>query len=228
MTSEANKENSIIWFFKDLIIIVIIVVLIRSFLILPFKISGQSMYSSYYDRQFIIVDRFSYLNLPFFWITTPPKRWDVVVFNTHIEWKQYFIKRIIGTPWETIKISWWKVFVKKVWEKDFKYLDEKYLMDSNYNATYIRWSDKETTFIVPDGQYFVMWDNRNASTDSRTCFSSCDLPWKTNFIHRNDLMWKVFIDLGYFNISKFSFKQPDLWIDTTPKFFSSASNYDYK
>ena len=50
---------------KDLIIIFSVVVVIRTFLIVPFQISGQSMYDSYYDREFIIVDRFSYLALPF-------------------------------------------------------------------------------------------------------------------------------------------------------------------
>jgi signal peptidase I len=52
-------KNEVIDFFKDLIIIVVIVVLIRYFLAMPFQINGQSMYSSYYDKEFIIVDRLS-------------------------------------------------------------------------------------------------------------------------------------------------------------------------
>jgi len=79
-------------FFRDLAIILVIVFVVRSFFILPFQISGSSMDSSYYDREFIIVDRLSYLTY------TEPKRGDVVVFNTHREDKNYFIKRIIGTP----------------------------------------------------------------------------------------------------------------------------------
>lgn len=65
-----NKENPIprppsfkeelFDFLKDLIIIIGIVLVVRSFVILPFQISGQSMYDSYYDKEFIIVDRFSY------------------------------------------------------------------------------------------------------------------------------------------------------------------------
>jgi len=61
---EENKENprsEILDFLKDLIIIIIIVVIVRSYIAMPFQISGQSMYSSYYDREFIIVDRVSYL-----------------------------------------------------------------------------------------------------------------------------------------------------------------------
>jgi signal peptidase I len=59
-----NLRGEVIDFFKDLIVIIIIVVFIRTFLIEPFQISGQSMYPTYYDREFIIVDRFSSLDIP--------------------------------------------------------------------------------------------------------------------------------------------------------------------
>ena len=50
-------------FIRDLVIILLIVVFIRSFLFMPFQINGQSMYNSYYDKEFIIVDRLSYLDI---------------------------------------------------------------------------------------------------------------------------------------------------------------------
>jgi signal peptidase I len=53
-------KQEVVDFFKDLVVIVVIVLLIRHFLIMPFQINGQSMYSSYYDKEFIIVDRLSY------------------------------------------------------------------------------------------------------------------------------------------------------------------------
>jgi hypothetical protein len=64
-----NKDNSnfkkeLISFLKDLVIIIFIVFVIRTFFVLPFQISGQSMYDSYYDKEFIIVNRFEYLKLP--------------------------------------------------------------------------------------------------------------------------------------------------------------------
>lgn len=227
-TTQNQHLKEIYDFLKDLVIIVLVVVFIRSYFILPFQISGQSMYDSYYDREFIIVDRFSYLDLPFAGSMKNPTRGDVVVFNTHIEGKEYFIKRIIATPGEMVKIAWGKVYVKAVGAQDFVYLDEKYLMDGNYNATYVRGSDEENIYTVPEGQYFVMGDNRNASTDSRACFSSCDLPGKSNFISKDDLVGKVLLDLGYFSFSQFGFTQPDLWIETKPRFLSSPSTYQYK
>lgn len=104
-TTQNQHLKEIYDFLKDLVIIVLVVVFIRSYFILPFQISGQSMYDSYYDREFIIVDRFSYLDLPFAGSMKNPTRGDVVVFNTHIEGKEYFIKRIIATPGEMVKIA---------------------------------------------------------------------------------------------------------------------------
>jgi signal peptidase I len=53
-------KNEVLDFFKDLVIIVIVVLLIRTFIAMPFQINGQSMWSSYYNSEFIIVDRLSY------------------------------------------------------------------------------------------------------------------------------------------------------------------------
>ncbi len=222
-----SLKHEVIDFFKDLIIIVCIVLFIRAFLILPFQISGQSMYDSYYDREFIIVDRLSLLELPIFWSIREPARGDAVVFNTHIDGKEYFIKRIIWLPWETIKIEEGKVFVKKVGSDEFEYLDETYLNETNYNSTYVRGSDAEKIYELPERWYFVMWDNRNGSTDSRSCFASCEFGEKEPYILREDIVGKVLVDLGYFNLKKFGFIHPDLGIDTSPKFFSSPAIYNY-
>jgi signal peptidase I len=59
-----DMKKEVFDFLKDLVWIVIIVVIIRTFLAEPFQISGQSMANSYYNREFIIVDRFSYLDIP--------------------------------------------------------------------------------------------------------------------------------------------------------------------
>ncbi len=222
-----SLKHEVIDFLKDLVIIVVIVLFIRTFLILPFQISGQSMYDSYYDRQFIIVNRLSFLEFPIFWSISEPQRGDAIVFNTHMDGKEYFIKRIIWLPGETLKIEGGKVFVKKVWAEEFEYLDEKYLNDTNYDSTYVRGNDEEKIYEIPERWYFVMWDNRNGSTDSRSCFASCEFGDKEPHIVRDDIVGKVFIDLGYFNLKKFQFVHPDLGIDTAPQFFSSPAVYNY-
>ena len=63
--SESNKTiREVIGFLRDLVIIFIIVIFIRSFIVTPFRINGSSMETSYHDKEYIIVDKFSYLNLP--------------------------------------------------------------------------------------------------------------------------------------------------------------------
>ena len=214
-------KNDIIDFFKDLVFIVVIVVLIKTFIAMPFQINGQSMYSSYYDKEFIIVDRLTYS-------FTEPNRWDVIVFKPYVsEDKQYYLKRIIGIPWDNLKIENWKVFLKKTWETEFKELDEKYLNDENKWFTFIWWSKTMHQYAIWEWQYFVMWDNRNHSTDSRECFSSCAIEWRDNFTKKSDITGKIFLDLWYFSFKSFSFMQPNLWIDTKPKFFDTPNSAEY-
>lgn len=214
-------KNDIIDFFKDLVFIVVVVLLIKTFIAMPFQINGQSMYSSYYDKEFIIVDRLSYR-------FSEPSRWDVIVFKPYVsDEKKYFLKRIIAVPGDNLKIENWNVFLKKSWEAEYVQLDEKYLNDENKWYTFIGWSKAMHQYVLWEDQYFVMWDNRNHSTDSRECFSSCAIEWKDNFINYDDITGKLFLDLWYFNFKSFSFMQPNLWIDTEPRFFDSPSSFEY-
>jgi signal peptidase I len=180
------------------------------------------MYSSYYDKEFIIVDRLSSH------ISTP-NRWDVIVFKPHVSIdKEYFIKRVIGLPGDHIKIEDWNIFLKKEGSNDYVELDEKYLNEENKWFTFVWWSKTTHMYDLWKDQYFVMWDNRNHSTDSRECFSSCAIEGRTNFISAKDITGHVFLDLWYFNFRSFKFLQPNLWIDTTPKFFNSPSSFKYE
>ncbi len=214
-------KNEILDFFKDLIVIVVIVLVIRTFLAMPFQISWQSMYSSYYDKEFIIVDRLSY----YLW---DPDRGDVVVFKPHISKDRvYFLKRILWVPWDKIKIENGEVYLWKKWDFGYKMLDETYLNEENRWYTYVNWSKEKFEYALKENDYFVLWDNRNHSTDSRECFSSCSMSWNSNFIWKADITWRLFLDLWYFNFKAFDFIQPRLWIDTKPRFFDTVSTYEY-
>lgn len=67
-TTELNEGSKtvkeLISFFRDLVIILFIVLFIRMFVVTPFRINGSSMETSYHDKEYILVDKFSYLNLP--------------------------------------------------------------------------------------------------------------------------------------------------------------------
>ena len=215
-------------FLKDIIIILIIVLVMRTFFIMPFKINGQSMYESYYDKQFIIVDRLSYRDIPFVWSIQEVERWDVVVFAPWVSQdRKYFIKRVLGLPGETLKIEWGKVYIKQVNASEFIEVDEQeYLSEENENKTIVRWESGEVVYEIPEDSYFVMGDNRNHSTDSRTCFQSCSV--RDNYVVPWEIIWKVLFDLGYFNFRNFSFMHPDLGISTKPKFFNGLGSYNYE
>lgn len=227
MSSEENKIEKdwvlreILDFFKDLAVVIILVIVIRTFLAMPFQINWQSMYSSYYDREFIVVDRLTY-NF------SNPSRGDVVVFKPRVsDEKKYFLKRVIWVPGDTLKIEWGNVYIKKSWSDEFVLLDESwYLNDENNGHTYVWLNKVSKIYTLWEDDYFVMWDNRNHSTDSRECFSNC--VWRTEFVPKADIVWKVFVDLWYFNLKKFTFIQPQLWINTTPRFFSSPSTHKYE
>ena len=103
----------------------------------------------------IIIDKFSYK-------IDSPKRYDIVVFpikDTDADGKKrYFIKRIIGLPGETVYIDDGRVYINGSLLKSEKYGKE--LMKEAGTA-----SEPQT---LASDEYFVLGDNRNMSTDSRS------------------------------------------------------------
>lgn len=233
LKTEKKKFNEFIEFIRDLIIILIIVMIIRTYFVAPFQISWSSMETNYHDKEFIIVNKFSYASL-FSMYVGHPLRWDVVIFRPHASnWKEYYIKRVLALPWETIKFQDWEVFIKKVWDKKFIKLNETYLSPINKWKTFLPFDVKDTEFTVPTNEYFLTWDNRNNSSDSRSCFMSCSIWNSTHFIKRDDIIWKVLIDFWYFNII---WKDPATWDisglgklkwENKPRFFNTPKDWIY-
>lgn len=232
LEEEKSFTSEAIDFFKDLVIIVIVVKIITVFLVSIFIINGQSMYSSYYDKEFILVDRFSTLKI-WEYKDSNIKRWDVVVFKPMVNpSKEFFIKRIIWKWGDSVRILDWKVYLKKSWEKDFLLLDETFLNKENYWNTKVAYEKKERIYIVPENKFFVMWDNRSHSSDSRTCFSIGCNGLRDNYISWEFVVGKVLLDLGYFNFSNFTFTHPVIkedwnFISTKPKWVNSLDSFNY-
>lgn len=153
-----NKKEKTGWqSFWELVrfalVAVIIVIPIRLFIAQPFIVSGSSMVPTFYNGQYLIVDEISY-------IIGKPKRNDVVIFRNPNDKKIFFIKRIIGLPGETVdvksNINEVTIFNKENPE-GFK-LDQSFITNIGGIDAHMELGENE---------YFVMGDNRPASSDSR-------------------------------------------------------------
>jgi signal peptidase I len=190
--------------FAFVIIIWLLLFSILSYFIQPVQQNWQSMFPAIYDRQFLLAHNF----------INNYKRWDIILFKNN---DNLDIKRIIWLPNDELKIDDWKVFIYNGTE--YQELDEIYLNEQNKNSTRVRWISEDISYYIPDWMYFVMWDNRQYSTDSRTCFSTCR-EWEIEFLAREDILGKVYFDLWYFDFETRAFKHPVFLIPTYPRFFN--------
>jgi signal peptidase I len=152
---EIIKKNSlrenVIDIVKSIIIVAIIVLPIRFYVAQPFVVNGESMFPTFKNGQYLIVDQISYkLN--------NPQRGDVIIFKFPQEPSKFFIKRVIALPGEKIKISNQKVEITPPNSSESFVLNEPYI-ELNREVY------KEIT--LKDDEYFVMGDNRLQSYDSR-------------------------------------------------------------
>ena len=246
---------TVIKFLRDIVVIFLIAFAIRSFLVTPFQIQGVSMDDSFSDHEYILVNTFGYLNFDThfneFLHSNPdpvsgtiaqllkkipihvgdPKRGDVIVLKPHIDKsREYYIKRVIGLPGETVRIFDGKVFIKKVDAEDFVEINESYLSLVNSGQTLVNDQRTEKIFEIPENSYWVMGDNRLNSSDSRNCFKNCNLPNSTHFLAREDILGKVAMSFGYFNIFDKKEGFPHFgsfkW-EVKPRFFDTPSTAQY-
>lgn len=153
--SQSQSVGSFIWdLVKILIIAVIIIVPFRTFVAEPFVVSGSSMLPNYHNGDYLIIDRLSY-------ITGVPKRGDVIVLKYPKDNTQFFIKRIIGLPGETVRLSQGHVVIINNEHPEGWQINEPYLSSA------IETLGKTEPVTLGSSEYFVLGDNRTASSDSR-------------------------------------------------------------
>jgi len=116
----------------------------------------------------LIVNKFGYQNF-LGWQVGLPKRGDIIVFHPPQTNDEFFIKRVIGLPGETVQLKNGKVYVFNKEHPEGFELKESYLNTVNAGNTH-PYRDDLTVFEVPKDKYFVMGDNRVASSDARSCF----------------------------------------------------------
>lgn len=141
---------------KIVVISLVIIVPIRYFLIQPFYVKGASMEPNFYDHEYLIIDEISYR-------FNEPERGDIIVFRYPKDPQEYFIKRLIALPGETVQVKDGDVIIYNTLEPQGFILEEDYLPD-----TLKTYSNTEDKIEVGEEEYFVLGDNRNSSKDSRS------------------------------------------------------------
>jgi signal peptidase I len=155
---------------ETILLTLLIYVLIRTFLIENYRVLGHSMVPTLEDEQFLIVSKLDYR-------LREPERGDIVVFFDPRNEDRKLIKRIIGLPGEMVEIRSGQVFV------DGQALDEPYVKNqAGYN---------EPAERVPDGQFYVLGDNRANSSDSHN--------------------WGTLLEEKIVGRAWFSYWPPELW-----------------
>ncbi|MBX4210983.1 signal peptidase I [Candidatus Parcubacteria bacterium] len=159
MTDELVPQNTPVkkekGFFREIfeftVIALVIIVPFRLFIAQPYLVNGASMDPSFETGDYLIVDQLSYR-------FEKPARGSVIIFKYPNNPSVYFIKRVIGLPNETVVINGSQITIKDTAHPEGFVLDEPYVES--------RASDTINVTLGTD-EYFVMGDNRAASSDSR-------------------------------------------------------------
>lgn len=154
---DENKKKVI----KEIIsylVVIVLVLLIKTFIVSPIRVNGDSMYNTLHDQDIMILNEMKYY-------FSEIERFDIVVIKQEDE---YLIKRVIGLPGETVECKNGTIYV------DGKKIKDKY----GYTET----SDFDRVKVGKD-EYFVLGDNRGDSLDSRTfgTFNKKEIKGKASF-----------------------------------------------
>lgn len=146
----AGIWNALSWV-RDLAFSVLIAVILIVFIYQPVKVEGTSMMPTLTDQERIFINKFTY-----HFGLGDIQRGDMVVFWFPLDPQKSYIKRIIGTPGDLVRIEAGQVYVNN------QPLAETYVPEENRDR--VSWEEHR----VPPGDYFVLGDHRNSSSDSRT------------------------------------------------------------
>ncbi|HXN02361.1 MAG TPA: signal peptidase I [Candidatus Dormibacteraeota bacterium] len=150
----------------EIVFLALVLYVVIQYAVQTVHVLGSSMYATLHDNDLLVASKISYK-------LHQPQRGDIIVFKPPDEASRDFIKRIIGLPGERIRIANSVVYING------RVLNEPYLPERwTYNNN---WPQSGQDQLIPPDQYFVMGDNRNHSSDSRTF----------NFIELNSILGKA-------------------------------------
>ncbi|MFI3175745.1 MAG: signal peptidase I [Bacillota bacterium] len=170
--SETIKKEILSWV-KTFIFAIVLAAFANTFLIVNAKVPTGSMENTIMPGDRILALRTSY------WFDSP-EHGDIIVFRYPDDPEILYLKRVIGTGGDEILIENGEVYLNGV------LLNEPYLKEEAYGSF--------GPYVVPEGFYFAMGDNRNSSEDSRY--------WDNTYIEEDEILGKV----------QFSYYQQFRWL----------------
>ena len=192
--SNIGKNKSVFReYFEAICIAILLALFIRTFIVQAFKIPSGSMLPTLLIGDHLLVNKFIYgIRVPFSGkIIVPivdPSKGDVVVFKFPKDRSIDYIKRVVGTPGDTVEIKNKKVFVNGIAAEDpHAHLSSPAILDAQKSPR-----DNFGPILVPEDLIFVMGDNRDNSYDSRF--------W--GFVDQKDILGKAFILYWSWDIDK--------------------------
>lgn len=205
------KEPLLVDYSRSFFPVIVVVLVLRSFLYEPFRIPSDSMMPTLIQGDFIFVNKWRYgLRLPVAnWKVLAigePARGDVIVFRKPSDRSLVFIKRLVGLPGDSIRVTGSQVYINgtpsqiaagelysgpkneqypfsRVGEEQFDGVKHAIMLDPVRPGAEGEWR-------VPAGHFFMMGDNRNNSRDSR--FSDVGFVPVENVIGKAEAIWLSF------------------------------------
>lgn len=181
-----NPYSDWVFSLQSLLNTVVIAIFVVAFIVQAFQIPSESMEKTLLTGDYLLVNKLCYGGGRFWGHVLPyrsVKRGDIVVFHYPIHPSQHFVKRVVGVPGDHLRLINRQVFINGV------PLQEPYVQYTSHEADLFRddfprtnipvpglegdwWLQmrklvEDGQLIVPEGNYFVMGDNRDVSDDSR-------------------------------------------------------------
>ena len=175
-TAEQSKSGELFDWLQCIVFALIVCILVFLFLGRTVGVIGGSMENTLFEGERLVISKLFYT----------PEYGDIVVLRQETFRNEPIVKRVIATEGQTVDID----FEECVVYVDGVALDEPYIKDYGHYSYYDPQDfDKEVT--VPEGCVFVMGDNRNGSTDSRTD--------SIGFVDARKILGKVILRIGPLN-----------------------------